>query len=89
MAGSVASQPALLCPADPTPSPGYFLEVLILEDLQLYISEVLILGYLQARLLILMDFKSCRISDLIKNDGFAEVLILEDLRLGTRTNDRT
>jgi hypothetical protein len=40
---------------------------------------VLILGDLQARLLILLDLKSFIISDLIKNDEFAEVLILEGL----------
>jgi len=53
--------------------------VLILRDLQTHISEVLILGDLQARLLILLDFKSFIISDLIKNERFAEVLILEGL----------
>jgi hypothetical protein len=40
---------------------------------------VLILGDLQGRLLILLDLKSFIISDLIKNDEFAEVLILEGL----------
>jgi hypothetical protein len=39
----------------------------------------LILGDLLARSLILLDFKSFIISDLIKNEGFAEVLILEEL----------
>jgi hypothetical protein len=34
---------------------------------------------LLARLLILLDFKSFIISDLIKNEEFAEVLILEEL----------
>jgi hypothetical protein len=53
--------------------------VLILKGLQAHISEVLILGDLLARSLILLDFKSFIISDLIKNEGFAEVLILEEL----------
>jgi hypothetical protein len=55
------------------------LEVLILKGLQARVSEVLILGDLQARWLILLDFKSFVISDFIKNWEFAEVLILEGL----------
>ena len=61
------------------PSPRCFLEVLILNGLQTPVSEVLILGDLWPRLLILLDFKSFIISDLIKNEEFAEVLILEGL----------
>jgi hypothetical protein len=51
---------------------------------------VLILGGLQERLLILLDFKSFMISDLIKNEGFAEVLILGGLgcAVGTDVWDR-
>ena len=60
------------------PSP-MFLEVLILEDLQANVLEVLILVDLLSRLLIPIDFKSFIISDLIKNEEFAEVLILEGL----------
>jgi hypothetical protein len=56
-----------------------FLEVLILQGLQANVLEVLILGDLLSRLLILMDFKSFIISDLIKNEDFMEVLILEGL----------
>jgi len=61
------------------PSPGRFLEVLIPKGLEARISEVLILGDLWARLLILLDFKSFIISDLIKHEEFAEVLILDGL----------
>jgi hypothetical protein len=63
----------------PSPSPGCFLEVLILRGLKRHVLEVLIIGDLQARLLILMDFKSFIISDLIKNEEFAQVLILGEL----------
>jgi hypothetical protein len=55
------------------------LEVLIIEDLLRNVLEVLILGDLLAALLILIDFKSCIISDLIKNEDLMEVLILEGL----------
>ena len=65
--------------ASPTPLLPCFLEVLILGDLQPKCPEVLIIGDLLARLLILLDFKSFIISDLIKNEGFAEVLILGGL----------
>jgi len=41
---------------------------------------VLILQGLLSRVMILIDFKSCIISDLIKNEDFAEVLILEELQ---------
>jgi hypothetical protein len=61
--------------------------VLILNGLQAHISEVLILGDLRARLLILLDFKPFIISDLIKNEEFAEVLILEGLGRALRTDD--
>jgi len=43
------------------------------------VLEVLILGDLLSALLILMDFKSCIISDLRKKEGFMEVLIPEGL----------
>jgi hypothetical protein len=55
------------------------LEVLILEGLLLHVLEVLILGDLLSVMLILIDFKSFIISDLIKNEDFMEVLILERL----------
>jgi hypothetical protein len=55
------------------------LEVLIIEGLRLHVLEVLILEDLLSAMLILMDFKSFIISDLIKNEGFTEVLILGGL----------
>ena len=76
---SVRDPPGLYLGSIPPPPPGCFLEVLIVEGLRLHVLEVLILGDLLSRLLILMDFKSCGISDLVKNEGFAEVLILEGL----------
>ena len=68
-----------LCSPLPAPSPGCFLEVLIVEGLRLHVLEVLILEDLLSAMLILMDFKSFIISDLIKNEGFTEVLILGGL----------
>ena len=62
------------------------MEVLIIEGLRLHVLEVLILEDLLSAMLILMDFKSFIISDLIKNEGFTEVLILEGLERATRTN---
>ena len=66
------------------PSPGCFLEVLILNGFQLYFPEVLIIQGLLLRVLILLDFKSFIISDLIKNEEFTEVLILEGLGRAAR-----
>jgi hypothetical protein len=63
----------------PTPLPRVFLEVLILNGFQLYFPEVLIIQGLLLRVLILLDFKSFIISDLIKNEDFMEVLILGGL----------
>ena len=71
------------CPARGIPPPlppGVFLEVLILNGFQLHFSEVLILNDLLSPVLILLDFKSLIISDLIKNEDFMEVLILIGLR---------
>jgi len=55
------------------------LEVLILKGFETNVSEVLILKGLLSRVLILLDFKSFIISDLIKNEDFMEVLILGGL----------
>jgi len=55
------------------------LEVLILTGFELRFSEVLILQGLLSPVMILIDFKSFIISDLIKNEEFAEVLILGGL----------
>ena len=63
----------------PPPSPGCFSEVLILKGFETNVSEVLILKGLLSRVLILLDFKSFIISDLIKNEDFMEVLILGGL----------
>jgi len=63
----------------PSPHPRCFLEVLILKGFQKQFSEVLILEDLLSPVLILIDFKSFIISDLIKNEDFMEVLILEGL----------
>ena len=63
----------------PSPHPRCFLEVLILKGFQKQFSEVLILEDLLSPVLILIDFKSFIISDLIKNEVFMEVLILEGL----------
>jgi hypothetical protein len=63
----------------PPPSPRRFLEVLILKGFQLQFPEVLILQGLLHPVLILLDFKSFIISDLIKNEDFMEVLILGGL----------
>jgi hypothetical protein len=63
----------------PSPHPRCFLEVLILKGFQQQFSEVLILEDLLSPVLILIDFKSFIISDLIKNEVFMEVLILEGL----------
>jgi hypothetical protein len=81
----VTDPPGLYHRASP-PSPGCFLEVLILQGFQLWFSEVLILQGLLSRVLILLDFKSFIISDLIKNEGFTEVLILEGLGRAKCTN---
>jgi len=78
---SVRDPPGLY-PIDPTPSPRCFLEVLILKSFETHVSEVLILEDLLSRVLILLDFKSFIISDLIKNEEFAEVLILIGLGRG-------
>jgi len=67
----------------PSPSPGCFLEVLILKGFQLHLSEVLFLHGLLSPVLILLDFKSFIISDLIKNEDFMEVLILGGLGRAT------
>jgi hypothetical protein len=48
---------------------------------------VLILGDLLPRSLILLDFKSFIISDLIKNEEFAEVLILDGLGRAVGTGE--
>ena len=53
--------------------------MLILKGFQRQFSEVLILQGLLSPVLILLDFKSFIISDLIKNEEFAEVLILVGL----------
>jgi hypothetical protein len=53
--------------------------VLILNGFQQHFSEVLIMQGLLSPVLILIDFKSFIISDLIKNEDFMEVLILEGL----------
>jgi hypothetical protein len=53
--------------------------VLILKGFQLRFSEVLILQGLLSPVMILIDFKSFIISDLIKIEEFAEVLILGGL----------
>jgi hypothetical protein len=63
----------------PPPSPGCFLEVLILKGFETNVSEVLILKGSLSRVLILLDFKSFIISDLIKNEDFMEVLSLGGL----------
>ena len=75
---SVRDPPGLYPGVSP-PLPGRFLEVLILKAFQLYFPEVLILEGLSSSALILLDFKSFVISDLIKNEDFMEVLILEGL----------
>jgi hypothetical protein len=61
------------------PSPGGFLEVLILKDLEAHHPEVLILQVLLSPVLILMDFKLFIISELRKFGPNAEVLIPERL----------
>ena len=76
---SVRDPPGLYLGSIPPPPPGCFLEVLIVEGLRLHVLEVLILEDLLSAMLILMDFKSFIISDLIKNEGFTEVLILGGL----------
>jgi hypothetical protein len=77
----------LPCPAGlypgripPLPPPGVFSEVLILKGFETNVSEVLIIQGLLSRLVILIDLKSLIISDLIKNEDFAKVLILEELQ---------
>jgi hypothetical protein len=57
-----------------------FSEVLILKGFETNVSEVLIIQGLLSRLVILIDLKSLIISDLIKNEDFAKVLILEELQ---------
>jgi len=64
----------------PSPPPGVFSEVLILKGFETNVSEVLIIQGLLSRLVILIDLKSLIISDLIKNEDFAKVLILEELQ---------
>jgi len=53
---------------------------LILKGFETNVSEVLIIQGLLSRLVILIDLKSLIISDLIKNEDFAKVLILEELQ---------
>jgi hypothetical protein len=77
--GSKCLMPGCAAGRIPPPSPGCFLEVLILKGFETNVSEVLILKGLLSRVLILLDFKSFIISDLIKNEDFMEVLILGGL----------